>query len=111
MTFAATLRNSTAIEKESHDQMSVVEQTLLFWQRRTSKNFSAEEAREMVESVAGFFSQLAAWEADYRAAATAVPLKNPNVTEISAGAQEPTNEPELTQESVNCSPASNFLAA
>ena len=65
----------------------------------------------MIENVTGFFGVLAAWEADHRTAAAAVALKNSNVTEISAAAHEPTNEPEFNQENTHCSPASNFLAA
>ena len=111
MISAATLRNSTAMEKGSDDQRSGVEQTLLFWRHHTSKNLSAEDARQMVESVAGFFSQLAAWEADHRTAEAAVPLKNSNVSQIRAVAHDPANEPEFEKENTDCSPASNFLAA
>jgi hypothetical protein len=73
MTSAATLRNSRAMEKGSDDQENGVKQTLLFWQRRTSKKLSVEDARQMSESVAGFFSQLDAWDA----------AETANVTDIS----------------------------
>jgi hypothetical protein len=65
----------------------------------------------MIENVTGFFGVLAAWEADHHAAEAAVPLKNSNVTEISAVAHESTNELEFQQESTDCTPASNSLAA
>lgn len=40
----------------------IIEQTLDFWGKRTEKDLSREDAREMVANVAGFFQVLAEWD-------------------------------------------------
>jgi hypothetical protein len=44
-------------------QKAGIELTLLFWQPRAPKNLTAEDARQMIENVTGFFAQLEAWDA------------------------------------------------
>jgi hypothetical protein len=77
--------------KVSDDQRSGVELTLLFWQRRTSKNVGAEDAREMIEAIAGFFSQLEAWDVRQGNPEADAPLGKRNITAISG------SEAELTE--------------
>jgi hypothetical protein len=71
------------MQKACADQRSGVEQTLLFWQRRTSKSLSAENAREIVEVISGFFSQLQAWDVRQGSPETDARLANGNITAIS----------------------------
>jgi hypothetical protein len=47
------------VKKEPSD---IIEQTLTFWGKRTGKDLSREDAREMVANVAGFFQVLAEWD-------------------------------------------------
>jgi hypothetical protein len=102
-------RTDAARKEDSQEQ--AIARTMAFWQPRESICLNVEDARETIENVAGFFGLLAAWEADHRTAEVAAPLKNSNVTEISIVAHEATNEHESKQEDINCSPASNVLAA
>jgi hypothetical protein len=39
----------------------VTDQTLAFWQLRSARTLCAEDARQMVENVSGFFSLLTEW--------------------------------------------------
>jgi hypothetical protein len=88
-----------------------VESTIVFWQPRISKAMTAEDARQINENIAGYFSLLAAWDAD-RSSTEALQLINSKVTEISSVAFGATTEPEvLEQESTRCNPADSFLAA
>ncbi len=41
-----------------------LEETLQFWQQRTSRQLTHEDARQMVENVAGFFTTLQRWSAE-----------------------------------------------
>jgi hypothetical protein len=43
------------------------ERTRDFWQRRTSRQLTDEDAREMIANVAGFFRLLAEWDRITRA--------------------------------------------
>jgi len=104
-------RRAAARNNESEVHREAVAQTLLFWQPRESKCLNAEDGRQMIENVAGFFGLLATWEADQHTEEASVPLKYSNVTEIVGVAHEPTKEPEFKQENTDCSPASDFLAA
>jgi len=45
-----------------NDASDIIEQTLDFWGKRTGKDLSREDAREMVANVAGFFQVLAEWD-------------------------------------------------
>ena len=45
-----------------NDASDIIEQTLNFWGKRTGKDLSREEAREMVANVSGFFQVLAEWD-------------------------------------------------
>jgi hypothetical protein len=101
------LRNAIAYRE---DIPLAIEAAIAFWQPRVSKALSAEDARQINENIAGYFSLLAAWDAD-RPSAEAVQLKNSKVTEISAFGLGATTGPEFKQESPNCSAANNSLAA
>ena len=45
-----------------NDASDIIEQTLNFWEKRTGKDLSREDAREMVVNVSGFFQVLAEWD-------------------------------------------------
>ena len=45
-----------------NDASDIIEQTLNFWGKRTGKDLSREDAREMVVNVSGFFQVLAKWD-------------------------------------------------
>lgn len=103
MTFSGTVRNSGVLAKGSDDQKNGVELTLLFWQRRTSKNFNVEDARQMIENIAGFFSQLEAWDVRQGSPEANARLGKRNMTAISG------SEAELTEKL--CNPAHDSCAA
>jgi hypothetical protein len=47
----------------NRDQESnFTEDTLAFWQPRSSKKLSREDAREMIENLTGFFRVLSSWD-------------------------------------------------
>lgn len=41
-----------------------IEETLQFWQQRTSRPLTHEDARQMVENVTGFFTTLQRWSVE-----------------------------------------------
>jgi hypothetical protein len=43
-------------------QKQLIDQTLEFWQARSPKTLTREDAREMIENVAGFFQLLQEWQ-------------------------------------------------
>lgn len=45
-----------------NEASDIIEQTLNFWGKRTGREFSREDGREMVANVAGFFQVLAEWD-------------------------------------------------
>jgi hypothetical protein len=99
----------TAAHNENPEQpQPVIEETLLFWQTPTSEHLNAEDARQMIENVAGFFSQIDAWD---RQASTHADehSQNPEVIEISPSRQ-PSND-ELTFKQPSCNPAHDSFAA
>ena len=49
----------------------LLDRTIAFWQPRTARKLTREDARQMVENVTGFFRVLAEWDAKARAAQTA----------------------------------------
>lgn len=51
----------------------LIEETIALWQPRCPRPVSAEEARQMIENVAGFFNLLARWEAEERRQPDVVP--------------------------------------
>ena len=51
----------------------LIEETVALWQPRCRRHVSQEEARQMIENVAGFFNLLARWEAEEHGAAAALP--------------------------------------
>jgi hypothetical protein len=90
MTSAGTVRNSGDMAKGS-DQRAGTELTLLFWQHRTSNKLSPEDARQMIENVAGFFSQLSSW--DHQAASQVNGhRRDAKFTEIRGGRKATTNQ-------------------
>jgi hypothetical protein len=46
----------------SENPIDFTARTLDLWQQRTSQKLTAEDAREMVANVSGFFRLLAAWD-------------------------------------------------
>lgn len=42
-------------------RQKLTEQTIATWQPRIQRNLSAEDAREIVDNISGFFTVLAAW--------------------------------------------------
>jgi hypothetical protein len=52
----------------------LIEETIALWQPHCPRPLTAEEARQMIENVAGFFSLLARWEAEERGQEDAVPV-------------------------------------
>lgn len=51
----------------------LIEETIALWQSRCPRPVSAEEARQMIENVAGFFNLLAWCEAEERRQPDVVP--------------------------------------
>jgi hypothetical protein len=47
---------------------NIIDETANFWSRRSGRAISQEDARQIVENVAGFFSVLSEWEAAERRA-------------------------------------------
>ncbi len=45
-----------------------LQETVEFWQPRTARKLTREDARQMVENVTGFFQVLAEWDAKAKAA-------------------------------------------
>jgi len=43
-----------------------LDKTIAFWQPRTSRKLTREDARQMIENVTGFFKVLAEWDAKAR---------------------------------------------
>lgn len=40
-----------------------IDETLEFWQSRTTRKLNREDAREIIENISGFFKTLIEWEA------------------------------------------------
>jgi hypothetical protein len=77
---------TTARNKQSGGQKEAIAQALLMWQPRASSRLDAENARQAIENIAGFFATLNAWDT----AETVAGLEGSNVTAISP---EAVNEP------------------
>jgi hypothetical protein len=45
-----------------------IDQTIAVWQKRTERNLTREDGREIIENISGFFSILQEWEQRERAA-------------------------------------------
>ena len=45
------------------ERLPLLEETIRFWQRRTPRPLTPEDARQMVENVTGFFTTLQRWSA------------------------------------------------
>ncbi len=43
------------------ERFALVEETIRFWQPRSSRPLTTEDARQMVENVSGFFTTLQRW--------------------------------------------------
>jgi hypothetical protein len=43
-------------------QPEIAKRTIAFWQPRTSRRLAAEDAREIMENLTGFFRVLAEWD-------------------------------------------------
>jgi hypothetical protein len=99
-----------ASNKESDGHKEAIERTMLFWQPRASGRLNVETARQINENIAGYFSLLAAWDADGRTEKAPVQLKHSNVTEITTAEREGSNQPKLKKDT-SCTQAHDFLAA
>jgi hypothetical protein len=49
------------VQKPSAGNYKLVEQTIALWQRRSWRELSPEDARQIAENVTGFFTILAEW--------------------------------------------------
>ena len=55
-----------------------LDKTIAFWQPRTARTLTREDARQMIENATGFFRVLAEWDAKAKAArAAALPTQGP----------------------------------
>jgi len=43
------------------ERLPLLEETIRFWQPRTSRPLTREDARQMVENITGFFTTLQSW--------------------------------------------------
>ena len=42
-------------------QSEITDKTIAFWQKRTNRSLNAEDARQIMENLTGFFGMLADW--------------------------------------------------
>ena len=96
-----------ATEKETESQKGAVEQTLAFWQPRSSKRLNIEDARQAIENIAGFFSQVEVWDRQDSAGADIGP-GDAEVTEIRVSNGQ---AKKLTQEHTSCNRVPDSFAA
>ena len=55
-----------------------LDKTIAFWQPRTTRTLTREDARQIIENATGFFRVLAEWDASAKAArAAALPTEGP----------------------------------
>jgi len=66
----------------SADHKEIVNRTLAYWDSRTSSRLNAEDARQVIENITGFFSQLDAWDNQVAAQADAQLKQKSKITEI-----------------------------
>ncbi len=50
------------VSKMEKNEQDVIEQTVEFWKKRTGRDITREDAREMIHNVSGFFQILAEWD-------------------------------------------------
>jgi Lon protease-like protein len=65
-----------------------LDQTVAFWQLRTSQELTHEEGRQIVEHVSAFFRTLLEWEAAERKSATAAAEQESAPASLATGGQE-----------------------
>jgi hypothetical protein len=65
-----------------------LDQTVTFWQPRTSQKLTREDGRQMLENVAAFFRILLEWEAAERSAATAAAEQESVESPLASGGLE-----------------------
>jgi hypothetical protein len=56
---ALSLGRQGEVRRNEPDQ---IERTVTFWEGRTRKEYSREDAREMLANISGFFDVLAEWD-------------------------------------------------
>lgn len=95
------------LNKETKGQKEAAEQTLAFWRPRTSSHLDVEDARQIIENVAGFFARLSAWDVQAQSSA---PLYS-EIAPITAAGPSAVDESESTQEHISCNPVPDSLAA
>jgi hypothetical protein len=59
----------------AHVKADFLDQTVTFWQPRTSRKLTREDGRQIAENVSGFFRILLEWEAAEQSAKTAAATK------------------------------------
>jgi hypothetical protein len=96
---------TAARDKQDENPRQGLEETLVFWQPQTSRRLNAEDARQIIENITGFFRQLDTWDAEQGGVQRTIPIDS-NVTEISA-----IGKTELKQEHRDCSPVEISLVA
>lgn len=50
-----------------------LDKTIAFWQPRTTRTLTKEDARQIIENATGFFRVLAEWDAKAKAARSSAP--------------------------------------
>lgn len=58
------MTGDTSVMKMDQQPIDLIETTRAFWEKRLERPVSAEEAREMIANVLGYFSLLADWDAE-----------------------------------------------
>ena len=53
-----------SVMKMDQQPIDLIETTRAFWEQRLERPVSAEESREMIANVLGYFSLLAVWDAE-----------------------------------------------
>jgi hypothetical protein len=73
-------------------QPEIADKTIAFWQKRTNRSLNAEDARQIVENLTGFFGVLADWAGkDRKSVNGQYPAKTAQRTKEKAGLTRPTS--------------------
>ena len=94
--------------KETKGQNEAAEQTQAFWRPRTSSYLDVEDARQILQNIAGYFCQLDNWDRQSTAQADIRP-ETAKVTEIGLSNEQALTE--FTQERTSCNQAPDSFAA
>jgi hypothetical protein len=58
------MTGDTSVMTMDQQPIDLIETTRAFWEKRLERPVSAEEAREMIANVLGYFSLLADWDSE-----------------------------------------------